>query len=404
LGIRSAGDFNDEENLMYHLADQYQKELAGAKATGNPNQEKVVAATYRQRLKELLGLSDNWIAMIERGREPLRREIELYKEKDKVSAEDAEAARETVEAFEHLTASLNGLFRAIGGVAVVKTMADVLDFFSSAGTRANDSVRHIALGFYALTHPLATVAAMMARMGLISKEAAQFAQGVDPVPQWMLQGDAGPPGALGNPGAAIPSQAGGAPAARGSYLSNPQNAEFARNYLLASGLRADQVQGIMAGMAAEGGNLGMGANGAFGIGQWRGDRLTRLQQTYGANPTARQQLAFLMSELRGGDPGGRRVLAAGGAMAVMQSYARDFMRPQGKHLEHIRDLYGDYQRGARYLAASGGAQPAPAGPINVHVDARGATDPHKVGAAVGSAVKHAVRQRHRVVNANTGVR
>lgn len=41
--------------------------------------------------------------------------------------------------------------------------------------------------------------------------------------------------------------------------------------------------------------------------------------------------------------------------------------------------------------------------VSVHVDARGASDPHKVATLTGQSVKHAMRKRGRVVNANTGV-
>lgn len=82
-------------------------------------------------------------------------------------------------------------------------------------------------------------------------------------------------------------------------------------------------------------NKSGGGNGAYGLGQWRGTRLKALQAQYGPNPTAAQQIDFLISELEGGDPGGASVIGAKSYGEALSNYigvtdgARSFgfMRP-----------------------------------------------------------------------------
>lgn len=116
------------------------------------------------------------------------------------------------------------------------------------------------------------------------------------------------------------------------------------------GLTEAQARGVAAGIHAEsGGRIDAvnPASGAYGIGQWLGPRRDALVGKYGQRPSLDQQLDHLVSELRGGDKGGPKVLAQTDEAAVLQAYIRDFMRPAAGR-ETDRDL-------ARGMAALGRA-------------------------------------------------
>jgi hypothetical protein len=89
-------------------------------------------------------------------------------------------------------------------------------------------------------------------------------------------------------------------------------------------------------------------SGALGIGQWLGSRKAELQRRYGPNPTLGQQLDFLAYELRGGDHGGKAVLAQGDEAAVLDAYIRKFMRPAAG-----KETSGDLSRGMAALGRDG---------------------------------------------------
>lgn len=163
-------------------------------------------------------------------------------------------------------------------------------------------------------------------------------------------GDGGP----GAPAAASAGRAistGGGRIARGAGGALSDIGRYARDYLAAHGVRSDIALGIGAGITAEGGtptafNPAGGGHGALGIGQWRGARLRALIARYGPNPSKSQQMEFLLSELRGGDPGGHAVLGASSASSALGAYIRDFMRPGG-------GAAGDMRRGNAALAGGG---------------------------------------------------
>jgi Phage tail lysozyme len=132
-------------------------------------------------------------------------------------------------------------------------------------------------------------------------------------------------------------------------------------YLHRAGLTDAQARGVAAGIHAESRgdptafNPAGGGKGAFGIGQWRGARLDRLRERYGPNPSLEQQVEFLVGELRGGDPGGHKVLGQADEAAVLRSYINDFMRPaQGA------ETSGDLARGMAALGRAGEQVPGAA--------------------------------------------
>lgn len=106
------------------------------------------------------------------------------------------------------------------------------------------------------------------------------------------------------------------------------------------GFSETQAQGIAAGVEAESRSNYQIVNptsGAYGIGQWLGSRKRELFRRYGASPTLDQQLDFMAWELRGGDHGGRHVLAETDPERVLDAYIRRFMRP-AEGAETIGDL------------------------------------------------------------------
>ena len=169
---------------------------------------------------------------------------------------------------------------------------------------------------------------------------------------------------------------------------------FIQNYLKRSGFTDEQSRGIWAGIRAEGGGLGQAANGAFGIGQWLGPRKKALLAQYGRAPSLEQQLAFMVSELKGGDHGGPSVGRQATADHTLLAYILKFMRPQGAHNEHYLDAVRDIQRGRNALAGRSGTTNI--GTINVHTRA---TDAPGIARSIGPALKF----RHTINQANSGM-
>jgi hypothetical protein len=158
---------------------------------------------------------------------------------------------------------------------------------------------------------------------------------------------------------------GGGGGGGGAPVANSADS-YIQNYLRRSGFTAEQSRGILAGIRAEGGSLGMAANGAFGIGQWRGDRQRNLMRQYGRAPSLEQQMAFMVGELRGGDRGGPVVGRQATADHTLLAYITQFMRPGPGTM-------GDIRRGRQYLGSHGGGGTT-IGTINIHTkatDARG---------------------------------
>jgi hypothetical protein len=313
---------------------------------------------------------------------------------------------------------------------VVKTTADLFDFLASGGLKMNDGMRHVALGFYALTHPLATVAAILAKMGVISADAASAVgalSGGNP-PQWMLDHDAGPPGALGNPGGTIPSQAGGAgydavvgngkfgtPSGKLSDMTVGQAIQFGAQVLKpntrAAGIGRDSR-----------GLLGSSAMGAYQITAETIQRMApgvlgRDWQNQKFDGNTQEKLAEAIFNLnKSGNLhavwANPKISSRPGAYAGMSwAQVRGLIMsgegtgaPAARHNgapAHVLNP-GHYDAATARLYASGGKGGGDTH-VSVHVDARGASDPHKVATLTGQSVKHAMRKRGRVANSNTGV-
>jgi hypothetical protein len=128
-----------------------------------------------------------------------------------------------------------------------------------------------------------------------------------------------------------------APAATSSEGRRPLRFAIAHNLpmdivdgLKARGIPDHIARGAAAGAFAESGGRLEAVNpksGAMGFGQWLGSRKDELIRRYGPNPTHEQQLDFLAWELKGGDHGGKSVLAARDEVEALHHYIKDFMRP-----------------------------------------------------------------------------
>lgn len=107
------------------------------------------------------------------------------------------------------------------------------------------------------------------------------------------------------------------------------------------GLSEVHARGVAAGIEAESRSdhtvRGGYKDRAVGLGQWLGPRRADLFAKYGENPTKEQQLDYLAWELKGGDVGGKHVLAAKDEGAVLDAYITKFMRP-AQGVETTSDL------------------------------------------------------------------
>lgn len=172
---------------------------------------------------------------------------------------------------------------------------------------------------------------------------------------------------------------GGGGGGGGAPVANSADS-YIQNYLRRSGFTAEQSRGILAGIRAEGGGVTAvnPKSGAFGIGQWLGPRQRALFAKYGRAPSLEQQMAFLTSELKGGDSGGPAVGRQTTADHTMLAYITQFMRPKAG-----AETFGDIQRGRQYLGGQGGGNTT-IGTIHVHTKA---TDANGIARELPGAIK-----------------
>jgi hypothetical protein len=103
-----------------------------------------------------------------------------------------------------------------------------------------------------------------------------------------------------------------------------------RQGLVKAGIPEHVARGAAAGVVAESGNREGAVNRrrarpASASGSARASKA--LIDRYGPNPTRAQQIEFLAYELKGGDAGGKSVLAAKDEDEALRRYITDFMRP-----------------------------------------------------------------------------
>jgi hypothetical protein len=120
-----------------------------------------------------------------------------------------------------------------------------------------------------------------------------------------------------------------------------------RDGLIKRGIPETAATAAAIGASAEGGKVGaLGpvtratkGQRARGIGQWLGSRAASAERKYGPGVWAdkEKQLDHMADELKGEDPGGKAVLAAGNVKDAAVAYVTKFMRP-AKGFETERDL------------------------------------------------------------------
>lgn len=123
-------------------------------------------------------------------------------------------------------------------------------------------------------------------------------------------------------------------------------------YLKGQGFSDAAATGAAAGAIAEShgrADAANGKSGAIGIEQLLGDRqkrfLAMVKRDGKKSNDLDEQLKFLAWELKGGDSGGKHVMDAKTTGDALQAYVYKFMRPQGRHNEHLIDAQRDVNRG-----------------------------------------------------------
>ena len=207
-----------------------------------------------------------------------------------------------------------------------------------------------------------------------------------------------------------PAPAGGAPAPASGGTGGGGDGQSREDQILgffrSHGFSAAQARGMLAAMKSENASLDPtahnragGGQGAYGLGQWRGTRLAALRERYGPNPTAQQQLQFMLDEMGSPDGGGSGVSVRGASSssAAAKAMIDDFYRPG-------RGTAGDYARAGRFLGQplaaqrTGGTvnQSTTVGQVNVYTTAT-----HADG--IARDMRQALANRGLVTQANTGL-
>lgn len=377
------------------------------------------AQEYAKRL-QLLGLPQSVIYALEKGSVALRKQVDDAEKHANVTKKDAEAAERLQKSLADLEATIAGKLRpTITGFA-----DDLTHLVGVIGTKDQpDSVNGvlIALGVAAalVGSPFIALAAAIALVATNLDTLKQKWQGFK---DWYKQFDDDTSGVLdpifdpvrkalglksgadarrdgtdimGNPNGMAPT--GGAPggsagSTAGGYIGGMVGGSGGASSLksrimtslLSYGISPEVARGIVAGITAEGGgpNVRNPTSGAFGIGQWLGARKKALFKQYGTAPSLDQQIAFLVSELKGGDHGGASVLSRNSAASAMVAYLRDFMRPgTGLHGDLVR---GYRDLGMNYRGRGGGGGTTNIGTIVVNTKA---TDAKGIARDIGSALR-----------------
>lgn len=122
--------------------------------------------------------------------------------------------------------------------------------------------------------------------------------------------------------------------ARGDTGSGGGNAASVMRYFQGKGYSPAAAAAIAANVQSESGgnpesfNPAGGGQGAYGLFQWRGDRLAGLRSRYGAHPSAGQQMDYAAWELQNSESATGRMLRGpmGDAATLGTMFSRDFER------------------------------------------------------------------------------
>jgi hypothetical protein len=350
-------------------------------------------------LVQRLGFSPAMIAVLEQGRAGLEGVLATQEKLYPITKDQARASEEFQKSLADLKRTIEGdaapgLTKLVG---IFNEMSNDKDGMQDFGDVAVGVIGAIAAAAAVAAAPLLALAAAIA---LVLKAKQDYDKG-DP---WVSVRHGKPPP---SPGAGKGLLGGLAAMWNSDWISvhhaptggtggggdRPGNNAIER-YLAAQGIDPGTAKGIAAGVSAEGGGLGMAANGAFGIGQWRGARKDRLFKQFGPHPDLAAQLQFLVWELKGGDRGGAAVLSAKDPDIAGLAYITRFMRPAAgaETLGDIRRMRG-YLQGTKASARHHGG--VHIGSITIH----GAKDAHGVAKDIHGAIK----RRTLATPANSGV-
>lgn len=387
--------------------------------------EKMAKPEFAARLQRI-GLPQSTIYLLEQGRQKLEAQLDESEKLANVTDKDAKEAQKLNAELAKLGTTIRGTVRpwltsliegflqlTDNGKALNALMPFVAGGIAAIGIAATAAYWPVAVLTVALGSLIIAYKDWQRLRHMTPEQRAQF----EKKGEWLRDqawgklksGDI--TGALGTIGKgfvdrimgddSIPGQGGGGspqartPGAGGSIGGT--SGDGIERALIAGGLTPEQARGARAGIHGEGGGRAIAANGAFGIGQWRGARAKRLFARFGRNPTLSQQIQFLLWELHGGDSGGASVMSQSTADGAMVAYFRDFMRPQGAKNEHWKDLVGDVRRGRAFLAKHGGrGGPVNVGPITIQTRA---TDAQGIARSLGGALK----QRGIIAQADAGI-
>lgn len=349
--------------------------------------EKMSRPQFYARAK-FLGLDDSTILLLEKGRDGVEKLLEEQRKLGPATEESARKAQELQDKLAKLKTAIEGEARpAIMSLVdwLLKLTGDTKD-----SEKALDELSLVlvplAIGAAAAGAPFVALAAAIGAVAANWKELKSAWNGADSwwksvtdnmgsdtLHDFFLGGfdknrDAiwGKSSGVGKTIKPTPAQTAAASKAlggmSGGLLSTGTGGTDPEIYrALAAKYGAERAAGITAGIKAEGGSLGMAANGAFGIGQWRGPRQKELFRRYGYSPSKAQQIEFMMWELEGGDKGGSSVLGQNNRYSALNSYIRNFMRPASGY-ETISDL----QRGNAALRSLQGGRGGASG-ANVNI-------------------------------------
>lgn len=366
----------------------------------------------------MLGINQNTLNLLQQGRPEVEKMLRLYEKQAPLTEKAAKEAEAYQKALAGLTTEIQGQARP-WVTSLAESITSVIKSSNEAGwTIPLLTGATVALGIAAIgaTAPWLALAAAIALATKKMSESPQVrSQKWEETRQFyksLQRGDwsgawenfkGGARETLSGRDPTGPTWGGGKPSAGGGGRAGGSNSRLV-DYLVSQGFSGEQAAGIRAGIYAESGGNPNAVNptsGAYGIGQWLGGRKKELFRRYGSNPTAEQQLQFLVWELKGGDPGGASVRKQTTADHALLAYITKFMRPAAGD-----ETTGDIRRGRAILggrpargAAAGNrstSQTTTVGQITIVVPNG---DPDTIAKGVRGALA-----KHEIVNqANTGM-
>lgn len=406
LGIQ-LGDLSDPTGTLLKIADAFSKM--------DPRRSAAIGAA--------MGFSPAMIATLQEGRGEVERLIDAQQRLGVLTEEQARKAQAQEKALADLLAKWDDLKRMLvenvapvltdvmGRILAISQDKTLLAFLDAAGT-AFVALGNLAKGAFTLIGGLLrgiaqllsgdfsgawrtakeTVTGTLRNIIDFLKDGWQAA-----VKFWKaLRGDVDDPAAPATP----PAGTRPAPNARagGGRIPANKQARFDEvvRFFQMRGYSLEAARGIAAGIWAESRfdeaafNPAGGGKGAYGIGQWRGQRQRELFRQYGPRPTFGQQLQYMEWELRGGNGeggAGREIRQARTDREALELYIRRFMRPAVGP-----ETTGDLQRGGAILGArpiSNRQSSVTIGNVTVVTQA---TDARGIARAIGPELQAAVPQ------------